>query len=212
METRVGKNRKKGDSMKSFKQFINENLVSPEIETIFHNLAQQQRNKPEKAMLDVQDLQIAQLYTYALEHIGDINHRMNEHINFFNGQQGTILKKLRMVKYDLENIPRYIKDIDEQIEENHEWRKNRNPNYEFKDLSINDVKNLLRQKAEIYANEHKKLKVYNHIQWLARQSAVELGLMNFPKAKQHIDELYSIVDNHDSFIQHITQYDPNYSE
>jgi hypothetical protein len=43
-------------------------------------------------------------------------------------------------------------------------------------------------------------------------SAVELGLMNFPKAKQHIDELYSIVDNDDSFLQHITQYNPNYSE
>lgn len=63
METRVGKNRKKRGSMKSFKQFITENLVSPEIETIFHNLAQQQRDKPEKAMLDVQDLQIAQLYS-----------------------------------------------------------------------------------------------------------------------------------------------------
>jgi hypothetical protein len=199
--------------MKSFKQFLIENIIlSPEIETIFHNLAQQQRDKPEKAMLNVQDLQLSQLYTYALEHVGDINHRMNEHINFFNGQQGTILKKLRIVKNDLENIPRYVRNINKQIEDNRRYIINSNPNHPYKELSVDDLKNILRQKAEIYANEHKKLKVYNHIQWLARQSAVELGLMNFPKAKQHIDELYSIVDNDDSFLQHITQYNPNYSE
>ena len=199
--------------MKLTKQFLLENiLVTPEIETIFHKLALQQRGRPEKAMLDVQDLQIAQLYTYALEHIGDINHRMNEQINFFNGQRGTVLKKLRMVKDDLSDIPRYIKEVDGQIEANHEWKKRKNPNYEFKDLSVSDVKNILKQKAEIYANEHRRLKVYNHIQWLARQSAVELGRMNFTQAKKLIDELFSIVENEDSFLHHIVQYDPNFSK
>jgi len=188
-------------------------IVSPEVEKKFMELASLQRKLPEEAMNKVQALQICNLYSYALEHIGDINHRMNEHINSFNGQQGTVLKKIRIVRKDLIRPDYYSLDINSEIVENYKYQKEKHPDtYRFKDLTINQVERILKDASKEYSIEHSKLKVYNHIQWLARESAMALGVFDFKYAKECLDELYDMVEDHDKYLKYIAEFEEDYDQ
>lgn len=206
--------------MKSFKQFLTEemitvsnSIVSPEVEKKFMELARSQRKLPEQAMNKVQALQICNLYSYALEHIGDINHRMNEHINSFNGQQNIVLKKLRMIKRDLDRPDYFFGEIHVETVDNYNYFKNKYPDtYEFRNLTVDQVYDVLKKASKEYSIEHSKLKVYNYIQWLARESAMALGIFDFKYAKQCIDELYDMVDDGRIYIKAIAEFEEDYNQ
>ena len=92
---------------KTAEDFVNET---------YNDLAQQQRNKPEMAMLDVQKSQISQIYGWTTEHGGDLIHRMNEDIANFKGSYAInkIEKLLRVLKSEYG----FEKEAREQIESN----------------------------------------------------------------------------------------------
>lgn len=64
------------------------------VEDAFINLSQAQRNRPESAMLKIGRAS-AGVWSWLIEHIGDLTHRMTENPAWFQGGWGNVKEKSR---------------------------------------------------------------------------------------------------------------------
>jgi len=135
----------------------------------FFDLADLQRDKPEKAMLALQRFIGGGAMFVAVEHIGDLIHRMTEQTTFSNGGYTAVKEKVRRALNLLTNGYGFEREFEENINSSAKYFKV--PEDEFRQK----VYNLL----EIYAKEHEQLPVYNRAQYTARLAAVSLGERKF---------------------------------
>jgi hypothetical protein len=126
----------------------------------FDRLGKAQRNVPENAMIKAQmaegrgNLPSYNAFTHAMEHVGDITHRMSEHFSSFHGQPTNVASKAETGLRILTN-----RTDAARIKALPEFK-------EFKE----------------YADAHAALEVHNQPQEWARDAAVALGNRDFPKA------------------------------
>jgi hypothetical protein len=138
-----------------------------------------QRGKPEAAMLIVQDALKREPYSsargngplnYLVEHVGDLTHRMAEKYATLPGSEMGI----EYVEPKLRSAVRILSNrIDFQL--------------------LNEFPEM--PELARYAQEHKKLPVYNEAQRLARDAAVAIGERNFGIARDNLQKLKDMVDN-----------------
>ena len=164
--------------------------VSTEQRAAFNALADAQRGKPESAMLKAQDAlakrsdSSANAYGYAMEHVGDLTHRMSERYANPSTDWGLeyVAPKIRIGlrittnPIDNDNISKFA-PIPESI---------------------------------AYAQAHSQLPVYNDAQYHARQAAVALGKGDLSQSAQHLFKLKDLIDS-GTFADVAGRYNPNYN-
>lgn len=136
--------------------------------------------------------------SFCIEHIGDLTHRMSHMVGWstpsagYDYVAGKIAKTMRMLTQDYG----FEKEVELNFKNNADYRK----------VSIADFKKKAKAALHTYAEEHKKLKVYNRAQWLAREAAVSLGEMNFSKTIAHLKELQGMLKTNQVWNQHALSY------
>lgn len=159
---------------------------------LFEQLARAQRGKPESAMLKIQHSQIAQLYGYVCEHVGDLTHRMSEKPSFFEGQYGAVKEKVNKTLYALTNQYGFKKEVLEQIKNNLELHQKEDGT--MLDETFESRLNKLKELGKQYAAAHQALTVYNDAQEHARSAAVAMGEWRFESAINRLLELKHHLD------------------
>lgn len=125
-------------------------------------------------------------FTWLTEHVGDLTHRMtargHEQIAYGYDYVGPkVDRALRTLKHGY-GIDR---EVSEQIKRNHEYRTEQGET----DLPLTEWQKRVREAGWRYTNAHQQLIVFNRAQWLARESAVALGEMNWSRATFCLDGL-----------------------
>jgi hypothetical protein len=137
-------------------------------------LADAQRGEPEEAMLRVQFAH-AGVLNPLVEHVGDINHRMNEWTAIANGDAGYEFVKPK--------VERSLRLLEEEYGFRREHTGNVANNARSLGMSLPGYQGRLRLKLREYAAAHAALPVYTRAQWLARKAAVAIGEERFESAR-----------------------------
>jgi hypothetical protein len=151
----------------------------------FTNLGLQQRKKPEDAMIDAQFFHSG-LWTHLLEHVGDLTHRMTEHVNFGGGFESSKEKINRAINY-LDN-GYFGRSFEEAHDENIVNNSGANG------IAEEDYRNRIKEYGERYAQEHAQLPAYNEALQKARDAAVALGRLDFEGARANLIWLKNLSD------------------
>jgi hypothetical protein len=161
----------------------------------FNKLARLQRGTPEKlggAMMSNPNLHPngTGLYTHATEHVGDLTNRMAA--SWATGDQGEGSFGYQFVSEKVARALRYCRngygferEIREQVKRNHQYTlrsKGEAPDFNRWWLDLEDA-------GERYSVAHAALPVYNEAQWVARQSAIDLGNMDFTSFRTRLERL-----------------------
>lgn len=147
----------------------------------FDQLGELQRDVPERVMVRAQRLMGGGVLNYAIEHVGDLTHRMT--------RQGPLLDwGLEAAAEKIEKMNRLLNrsyGFDREFEQN----MHSNAEYFQKDLALfrREVDAVLLE----YAEAHSQLPVYNYAQYLARDAAVLLGRQSFSTAAMHLATMNS---------------------
>jgi hypothetical protein len=183
--------------------YLKEELSEADFNRLSQELAELQRGAPESAMLRIQMSQLAQLYGYLAEHVGDLTHRMAQHPEYFHGGEGVAPKVRRTLALlnagqDKWSMP-FEKDYQGQIRENLAYIKAHPdpnyPTYKYRDFTFEQALAELKRLGQDYANEHKKLPVINDAQKTARDAAVAIGEFRFNDARQLLQKLQDKIDS-----------------
>lgn len=151
----------------------------------FTNLGLQQRSKPENAMIDATGFHSG-IWSYLLEHVGDLTHRMTEHINNGGGYGASKPKIDRAYNYLSHGY--FGRDFTQAHEENIV------NNSKIRGVPEEEYRKKIEEFGEKYAQEHEALPVYNEAQRIARDAAVALGRFDFDKALNNITWLKNLSD------------------
>ncbi len=177
-----------------------------ERDAAFDTLADAQRGAPEVAMRRLQGAQISQLYGWVCEHTGDISHRMSQTYSFFKGGYQWVDEKVAKVLRSLRHPYGFRREAFEQIKSNHALHvREGNPKW----ASVEDAIQRLEALGKAYADEHRKLPVFNEVQMLARDAAIAMGEMDFEEAQRLLEELESyLARGREAWAVKAGEYDP----
>jgi len=159
----------------------------------FIELADEQRGAPEHAMLRIQHHPLgAGVYSFVVEHCGDLTHRMNERVAIINGSfgYGSVKEKTEKVLRVLENAYGFEREMQGNMRGNYGVQKDGKLKGKTLDEAIADFKAVSKR----YAEAHAALRVYNRPQTLARDAAVSLGNWDFDGARSTLNMLKAMID------------------
>lgn len=179
------------------------------VRNAFADLASQQRGDPEQAMLRLQKAYGGGVGSYAAEHIGDLNHRMNEWAGKSFGNDGPrfgyefFAPKVDKTHAVLHNPYGFEKEMEENIRENSQ----------FYGHDEEAFRNELKQAWKDYALTHDSLPAYNRPQMLARAAASSLGWGGYgddPGSFRHtrwaLSNLKHLIDDPVEYTNQVTDY------
>jgi hypothetical protein len=150
-----------------------EGMTSEEFGQVRHEAAMYQRDRPEAMMRGIQRKIGGGVYSHAIEHVGDLTHRMNE----MGGKLGLefVRPKVEKMHGSLHGRYGFEREMTENIVGN-------------KPLGYADA-NAHREFGKLYAAEHRLVPVYNEPSATARFAAVSLGEHNFPRVRTALNVL-----------------------
>lgn len=166
-----------------------ENRVRRNDDPRFEALAEAQRDRPEAAGFRIGMAQLSQLYGSAVEHVGDLTHRMSQKIGFFKGGYPWVGEKVRKTLRWLTNAYGFEREVREQVVKNFHYYKERGELPKHFGRSPQDALIRLKRLGRLYAAEHRKLPVFNAVQRIARDAAIAVGEWRF---KHAVDRLYAL--------------------
>jgi hypothetical protein len=138
----------------------------------YEKVAQGQRAEPEMAMLKLQTALGGGVYSHVAEHLGDITNRMSQHVfPLFGGWEAVNEKVNRALLY-LEHPYGFVKETLENLA----------VHADVKGVSQEYMEKVWREQGLKYANAHSKIPVYNEVQKLARDAAIDFGRLEFHRA------------------------------
>ena len=164
----------------------------------FNELADEQRGVPEDLMLKVQFHPLASgLYGWALEHTGDLIHRMCER-TATDSRYGSPTFGYEFVK---EKVDKLVNTMENPYGFDREIEENRQGNYRYyvkqhpQDAPSFDTMVIeLRRLGYKYSQAHKALPAYNAMHRLARLAAVAMGEERYGEAEKALRSLKSVLD------------------
>lgn len=158
--------------------------VEPEVEKAFTELADIQRGAPELAMVEAQMLYGGGVMPYALEHAGDLTHRMAERGGRY-GEEFVQPKVTRLLNSLLSDYG-FEKEMLENIQSNARFQyEKKNPGISFEEFK-KDYEQNLDKALKKYSEAHKKVPVYNQIQLAGREAAIAIGEKRYTDAIEHL--------------------------
>lgn len=179
----------------------------------FVELGENQRGKPESTMVKVQFCMGGGVLNPLVEHVGDLTNRMTAHLRYSKPNTPLtssdfglemVSNKVNKTLLWINNPYGFEKEMENNIKANALYRQEKDPYYS----EINLVKEL-NSILDRYAKEHAKLKVYNYVQWLGRQSAIEIGKQNWNGVRKYLKDLKKIVDNENEYVKQSSEYMTN---
>ena len=170
----------------------------------FHALADQQRDRPEHAMLQVQLAYGGGPLNPVVEHTGDLIHRMTEKNTFATAGYEYVKPKVEKLlswmhreMYDWQHPGQLFDDeVRRSIGRNRDYYAETDPGKAMAYLT--DVDDSL----EKYATEHRKLKPLNEAQRHANQAAIAVGERRWGDAISHLRELEKHLGSRDKWIEY----------
>lgn len=172
-------------------QKVNEDKIElPEdVVKAFTHLGEEQRGAPEHAMLKVQHLMGGGVLNPVVEHVGDLTNRM------------TVLSKYGSFGYDMfaDKVAKTLRWLTNSYGFEKEFAENIKNNAAHRNMDPNELKEMLDKALEAYSNAHSKLPVYNKLQWVARQAAIDLGHQNFSGAVSNLEYLQYVIKDVDRY-------------
>lgn len=160
-------------------------------EEAFNDLADQQRGQPENAMTAAQYVLGGGVMSHLLEHVGDLTHRMAEH----NGGVG------------LDQVAPKVRTAIRRLTNEYGFDREHLKNMVNNKVKPEDEKRVLAR----YVDEHSKLPVYNRMQELGRDAAINLGNKNYDAAIANLREINDAIENK-TYTQKANEFDPNYKQ
>lgn len=153
----------------------------------FEKMAQAQRSEPERLSTKTFPSAASGYYQNALEHIGDLTHRLGEHFSNYHGLEAIpkIKSQLRVQNNDFRNI------VYEQIESNNKYYKEKG----LTNITDEEAIEKIKEHGQKYSEAHSKIPIYNELQYHARQAAIELGLWHFSEVRKHLQWLKDVIDS-----------------
>lgn len=187
--------------------------VPQQVVEAFQRLANQQRGRPERAMLNVL-FHYGGGPLYIVEHVGDLIHRMSQQ-HAYDPEAGRfeVLPKIDRALRSLRHPYGFRRELAESIANNACYRaapeeKKRNQYSHAHDgtcaATIAAYKCDLDVLLLAYADEHRKLPVYNRPQQLAQAAAVALGEQRFEDVTEILEELLTIAEDDDRWVAEAT--------
>ena len=158
--------------------------LPPDVVDAFVKLGSAQRDKPESAMLRVQHAIGGGVLSFAVEHIGDLTHRMTHMVPYENLGTEMVADKVTKILRALRNPYGFEREHLENVKNNAAYRK----------ISYEEAKKKVDDALKAYAQEHNKLPVYNKAQWMARESAIALGEQDFYRAETFLGALERMLE------------------
>lgn len=191
-------------------------LNSQDICDKFIELSIGQRGKPEKQMMVLQSLIGGGTFSYLLEHIGDLTHRISEkNVTQYSPSiaLSTMVPKInngiRSLSYNTNNYTIYEEVRDNWVS-NYNFFKENNDDFAKKYSTYEYFHNEIILELEKYVQYHSELTVYNRPQWLSREAAINIGKLNFNEAKENLLELAELVES-GLFLKKAMVLDPDYA-
>ena len=163
----------------------------------FADLANQQRGRPEMAGgggplgSNPHKLHEIGVWLFLTEHVGDLTHRMSQrNCEKFHFGITMIDEKCRKCIGMLDSRYGCEREIEEQVRANYQYAvKYKNHTGMFEQWRSEWIRS-----GEIYADEHRKLRVYNKAQYFAREAAIAVGMREYSRASQFLHALHSAVN------------------
>lgn len=160
--------------MRSFAAYLTE--VS---QAEFIEVGDLQRGEPERAMLRAQHLLGGGVMNLALEHIGDLTHRMSEKVTWRNAGY----------EYVKEKVEKAIRWLSSGYGFDREFQENLKNNADFRHVPYDEFRKKVYQALDEYADAHKALPYYNRAQMCARDAAIALGERRFDECLSNLREI-----------------------
>lgn len=169
---------------------------------LFHQTADAQRGPPEATMLKLHNLLGGGVFSFVIEHVGDITHRMTEKFDWFNGNIEIVQDKVEKTLRTLEHGYGFEREMQENFDSSFRFNteQGRMPYDTFEEFE-----SAARGLSMLYAREHSKIPVFNKAQWHARQAAIELGYWHFSKAITHLKWLKELCDDEERYDHEVAQ-------
>jgi|WetSurSiteA1Bulk_404760.scaffolds.fasta_scaffold20084_6 hypothetical protein len=171
--------------------------LPPDVVQTFFELGDSQRGKPEIAMTKAQFALGGGVLSVAIEHTGDLTHRMTDQLKYGSAGYGNVKSKVDKVLNLLRSGYGFRREYVENLEDNADFAKVPRGEYMGKAIAALDV----------YAREHSKLRVYNEAQWHAREAAIALGGRDFSKATMHLSALEKKLKTKEEWTAYATQFE-----
>ena len=150
---------------------------------LFQDLADEQRGAPEMAMVEAQGKLGGGVLSHAIEHVGDLTHRMTDKYDNFKGYGYDVGNKVDSVLRSLRSEYGFEKEFNENIR----------AASSYKGIPENRFRDTATKSLQRYADAHKNLRVYNEPQKLARDAAVALGEQRFKDAEELLSKLQNLI-------------------
>lgn len=171
------------------------NHLPDDVVKAFTELGNLQRGDPESAMLKVQFAMGGGILNPVVEHVGDLTHRMSHMVEYGNMGHEYVADKVKKTLRWLRNPYGFEREYKENVRNNAKY----STEVRKKPVSVKELQTILDKTLKKYADEHRKLPVYNKMQWLAREAAVAVGEQNFNSAIKYLLSLDQYVDDRELF-------------
>lgn len=164
----------------------NQEIDLPEhVGKAFSDLGGQQRGLPERTMMKAQTILGGGVLSFALEHVGDIIHRMTHHAHYGQFYPDLAREKTKKTLGVLTNGYGFMREHEENMQANIRYRTEKDPNFDEQEHRAK-VEEVLKQ----YSTEHAKLVPYNALHRAAIRASILLGQKQIPQCirmLQYID-------------------------
>lgn len=138
----------------------------------FEDIARAQRGEPETAMLEAQKVMGGGVLQPALEHAGDLIHRMTEGVTRKSGGYEAVREKVTKLLRTLTHPYGFEKELNENIIANAKARG----------VDASKLRSDLDAALSRYVEAHRQLLPQNEVQKLANEVAISVGEKKWPRA------------------------------
>lgn len=156
----------------------------------FHSVGDTQRGEPERAMIDAQMLMGGGVMNVAVEHIGDLTHRMTESPTFETAGYEFVKEKVDKATRWLNNPYGFEREFEDNIRNNAAYHK----------VDEAQFRQQVYAALNRYADAHEKVPVFNEAQRVARDAAIALGRRRFADVSDALATLKSHLETREDWI------------
>ena len=181
--------------------------IDPEVYDAFDELAEIQRGAPELAMTSAQRVLQGGVLSYALEHTGDLTHRMAEKGGVYGSEY--VKPKVNRLLDSLTSEYGFEKEHLENLKNSAQFNYDnlgRGTNLSFEQF-YKEYVDKAQEKIKAYAEEHKKVPVYNDMQLAGREAAIAIGEGRYTDAIEHLYTIKMAIDD-GSYSQKAIEFNP----
>jgi len=160
--------------------------LSDEDAARYASLGEMQRGSAEDSMVKAQRALGGGVLSFAIEHGGDVIHRMNHTLRWGNTAQNLEIGR----QYTLEKTDKVLHLLKRPYGFKREHEENMASNARYRGIPHDEFTKQAHAALDAYANEHAKLPAYNRLHRYANKAAESLGRRDFDSASRYYGLLH----------------------